>query len=485
MAGKLEVEGKEILIKSSNGTMAVIPKDKVSMVKNHIASGNHGMVDKFVSTLKEFTHDNQKAGDGLYANVHAKRQRIAAGSGERMRKPGEAGAPTASQFKQAAKTAKAECGMKISPMSRMNQKAADGMVIPPIEKRKPIVVSNPNDPRLRAYQDSLGLYNVNEQARGQLEQRIRSATKEFGGGGAYENPITGQKSLLAPKEVMTRRLPQYPEETENDKTIYTINGRTPEIDPVAYNLYTRKFGNVSAMGKQFTLPFTQGNEELVSIGKFKKPEQPVVFEKTVLKKVPASRRNNDMVRPDGTMKGKGFFGLIKRPDGNVSSEISITTQDVIPGKETLIPTMVPTLTNKEIDHLLSGKYNPQGREGIDDVISRKAIDFARQRAAAKKPFFATQGEEGKFKPQAGPIIEKMDIKMAPPISLQELPLRRPMPIEVPSTEKEPLEMDYKHIPHAMQYPAQTTMGKLRKFFTGKAPMPYWVDKDGTKHYQTN
>jgi hypothetical protein len=43
---------------------------------------------------------------GLYANIHAKRKRIAAGSGEKMRKPGTAGAPTAKQFKQAAKTAK-------------------------------------------------------------------------------------------------------------------------------------------------------------------------------------------------------------------------------------------------------------------------------------------------------------------------------------------------------------------------------------------
>ena len=43
---------------------------------------------------------------GLYANIHAKRKRIAAGSGEKMRKPGSAGAPTAAQFKKAAKTAK-------------------------------------------------------------------------------------------------------------------------------------------------------------------------------------------------------------------------------------------------------------------------------------------------------------------------------------------------------------------------------------------
>ena len=43
---------------------------------------------------------------GLYANIHAKRKRIKAGSGERMRKPGSKGAPTAANFKRAAKTAK-------------------------------------------------------------------------------------------------------------------------------------------------------------------------------------------------------------------------------------------------------------------------------------------------------------------------------------------------------------------------------------------
>jgi hypothetical protein len=43
---------------------------------------------------------------GLYANIHAKRKRIKAGSGERMRKPGSKGAPTAKAFKKSAKTAK-------------------------------------------------------------------------------------------------------------------------------------------------------------------------------------------------------------------------------------------------------------------------------------------------------------------------------------------------------------------------------------------
>ena len=43
---------------------------------------------------------------GLYANITAKRARIKAGSGEKMRKPGAKGAPTPAAFKQSAKTAK-------------------------------------------------------------------------------------------------------------------------------------------------------------------------------------------------------------------------------------------------------------------------------------------------------------------------------------------------------------------------------------------
>lgn len=43
---------------------------------------------------------------GLYANIHAKRRRIKAGSGEKMRKPGSKGSPTAESFRKSAKTSK-------------------------------------------------------------------------------------------------------------------------------------------------------------------------------------------------------------------------------------------------------------------------------------------------------------------------------------------------------------------------------------------
>jgi hypothetical protein len=54
----------------------------------------------------DFTQYAKGGKVGLYDNIHKKQARIAAGSGEHMRKPGSKGAPTAKQFKRAAKTAK-------------------------------------------------------------------------------------------------------------------------------------------------------------------------------------------------------------------------------------------------------------------------------------------------------------------------------------------------------------------------------------------
>lgn len=58
---------------------------------------------------KEFTKADEGKkfkGGGLYDNINAKRERIAEGSGEKMRRVGSKGAPTAQDFKQSAKTAK-------------------------------------------------------------------------------------------------------------------------------------------------------------------------------------------------------------------------------------------------------------------------------------------------------------------------------------------------------------------------------------------
>jgi hypothetical protein len=62
---------------------------------------------------------------GLYANIHAKRQRIAEGSGEKMRKPGQEGAPTAQAFKESAKTAQMKDGGPSLAIGRGEKLPAD------------------------------------------------------------------------------------------------------------------------------------------------------------------------------------------------------------------------------------------------------------------------------------------------------------------------------------------------------------------------
>lgn len=79
--------------------------------KVHFQGANNGGKTSVAhSTMKEEALDEAKP--GLYANINAKRKRIEAGSGERMRKPGSKGAPSASDFKDAAKTAKEEVEIK-------------------------------------------------------------------------------------------------------------------------------------------------------------------------------------------------------------------------------------------------------------------------------------------------------------------------------------------------------------------------------------
>lgn len=85
------------------------------------------------------------------------------------------------------------------------------------------------------------------------------------------------------------------------------------------------------------------------------------------------------LRADGTQKGTGFLGELKRPDGKVSTEISVGVN--LDGKEMDIPTLVPTLTKPEVDSLLSGQRP-------SDAIVQKAVDHARMRMSQGKSVFA-------------------------------------------------------------------------------------------------
>lgn len=88
-------------------------------------------------------------------------------------------------------------------------------------------------------------------------------------------------------------------------------------------------------------------------------------------------------RPDGTKKGKGWLGELKRSDGRVSTELSVSYN--IDGKEILLPLLVPTLNKKEVDWLLTNEVKPKS---IPKSIEDKAISHAMKRIKQNKsPFF--------------------------------------------------------------------------------------------------
>jgi len=83
-------------------------------------------------------------------------------------------------------------------------------------------------------------------------------------------------------------------------------------------------------------------------------------------------------RADGTNKGSGFLGELKRPDGDISTEISIGVE--MDGQEVEIPLLVPTLSKSQIDYLLKGG---KATKEIVDV----AVKHAQKRMQeGKSPF---------------------------------------------------------------------------------------------------
>lgn len=81
---------------------------------------------KQCSSGRDVARERYSAGGGLYANIHAKRERIAHGSGEKMRKPGSEGAPTAEAFRESEKTAERAKGGRTAAWQRAEGKNPEG-----------------------------------------------------------------------------------------------------------------------------------------------------------------------------------------------------------------------------------------------------------------------------------------------------------------------------------------------------------------------
>lgn len=76
----------------------------------HTKGGFGGVPQKVGKEFVKADKAQKLKGGGLYENIHAKRERIAEGSGEKMRRVGSKGAPTAQAFRESAKTAKMKEG---------------------------------------------------------------------------------------------------------------------------------------------------------------------------------------------------------------------------------------------------------------------------------------------------------------------------------------------------------------------------------------
>jgi hypothetical protein len=99
--------------------------------------------------------------------------------------------------------------------------------------------------------------------------------------------------------------------------------------------------------------------------------------------------DDDLRRPDGTLKGSGFFGALLRPDGGVMSEYSVANSEQLRGPKGEYldyPSLVPTLTAEEVMSILADKP-------LSPAILQKAEAFALQRQRAGRPIFADPGEE--------------------------------------------------------------------------------------------
>ena len=99
------------------------------------------------------------------------------------------------------------------------------------------------------------------------------------------------------------------------------------------------------------------------------------------------------LRTDGTPKGSGWLGELKRPDGRVSTEMSIGVN--IDGKDSLIPTLVPTLDKTEIDYLLKTPEDKiDWQSGMGKTIVQKAVAFAEPKIKeGESPFKETEKQK--------------------------------------------------------------------------------------------
>jgi len=221
-----------------------------------------------------------------------------------------------------------------------------------------------------------------------------------------DNPdlLNGIKTIAAvqgwPKEATDQKIREYQSNLVTDM----INGHLAEKDLAgAKGLYSQ-FGDIltahnkevhtkmgAAIQNETDYQVSEGRakEVFASMGP-KSPDD--VLDIEGMRK--AIREDGYSNRPDGTKKGNGWLGPIKRPDGSVSTEISVGVD--VNGKYMDIPTMVPGLTKEELDYLINTPVDDPNylRGPLSDKIIDKAVAHAEKMIAqGKSPFAENPAED--------------------------------------------------------------------------------------------
>jgi len=125
-------------------------------------------------------------------------------------------------------------------------------------------------------------------------------------------------------------------------------------------------------------------------------EEKAVADMSALRKKLAMTKviSNYGKRQDGTNKAQGFLGELKRPDGNISTEISAGV--TLDGKNIDIPLLVPGLSKEHIDYLIN--TDPSSKTFFKDMpsgIMDIALSHAKMRMKQGKSVFATEEDKAK------------------------------------------------------------------------------------------
>lgn len=154
---------------------------------------------------------------GLWANIHAKRERIKAGSGEKMRKPGSKGAPSAQDFKDAAKEGIGDVAKKVGSALKTGAKAVGKAIVGPDD-----------DELLRDLQKKAGVRGMNHGKPSMAHSDVEKRVDEDEFAGDYATGEAGQWRNKGPKANKPATIGDLVGESQLDEMDKSEDGKGPE-----------------------------------------------------------------------------------------------------------------------------------------------------------------------------------------------------------------------------------------------------------------